>query len=135
MSKYFTLGEMTRSTTASKLRISNTPTHDDLPRIHYLMEQCLDPIREAWGRPIGVNSGYRSRLLNDAVGGARNSQHLTGEAADITTGSAENNKRLFAIIQQIGVDFDQLIDESNYRWLHVSCKYLGIGNRKQVLHL
>lgn len=135
MSRYFSLWEMTRSDTAERRGISNAPSHDTLPKIHYLMEECLDPIREAWGKPIGVNSGYRCMLLNVAVGGASNSQHLTGEAADITTGSVEGNKRLFEIIQEIGVDFDQLIDESNYRWLHVSCRYLGKGNRKQILHL
>lgn len=135
MSRYFSLWEMTRSDTAERRGISNTPNHDVLPRLHYLMEKCLDPIREAWGKPIGVNSGYRSLILNIAVGGSPTSQHLTGEAADITTGSVEGNRKLFGIIQQIGVDFDQLIDESGYRWIHVSCKYGGKGNRRQILHL
>ena len=99
------------------------------------MEKCLDPIREAWGNPIAVNSGYRSLALNVAVGGSPSSQHLTGEAADITTGSIGGNKRLFDLIQEIGVDFDQLIDENGYQWIHISCRYNGKGNRKQVLHL
>lgn len=135
MSKYFSLWEMTRSDTADRLHIANVPSHDDLPRLHYFMEHCLDPIREAWGKPIGVNSGFRSAELNHAVKGAQSSQHLTGEAADITTGSAEGNKRLFDLIQEIGVDFDQLIDESNYHWLHISCRHNGKGNRRQILHL
>lgn len=135
MSRYFDLWEMTRSSTAGRKRIDNTPSHDDLMRLHYLMEKCLDPIREAWGKPIAVNSGYRSRHLNVVVGGAPSSQHLTGEAADITTGSVAGNALLFQLIQHIGVDFDQLIDESNYRWLHISCRYNGKDNRKQVLHL
>lgn len=103
--------------------------------MHYLMEKCLDPIREAWGNPIAVNSGYRSHALNVAVGGSPTSQHLTGEAADITTGSVAGNRQLFDIIQNIGVSFDQLIDEDNYRWIHISCRYNGKGNRRQVLHL
>ena len=135
MSRYFDLWEMTRSTTAERRGISNAPSHDDLKRLHYLMEKCLDPIREAWGKPIAVNSGYRSRVLNIAVGGAPTSQHLTGEAADITTGSVAGNRQLFDIIQNIGVSFDQLIDEDNYCWIHISCRYNGKGNRKQVLHL
>lgn len=135
MSRYFSLWEMTRSDTAERRGISNAPSHDDLKRLHYLMEQCLDTIREAWGKPIAVNSGYRSRVLNIAVGGAPTSQHLTGEAADITTGSVAGNRQLFDLIQNIGVSFDQLIDEDNYRWIHISCRYNGKGNRKQVLHL
>lgn len=135
MSKHFDLWEMTRSTIAQRQRIENNPTHDDIRRMHYLMEKCLDPIREAWGNPIVVNSGYRSHALNVAVGGSPTSQHLTGEAADITTGSVAGNRQLFDIIQSIGVSFDQLIDEDNYRWIHISCRYNGEGNRKQVLHL
>lgn len=135
MSKHFDLWEMTRSTIAQRQRIENNPTHDDIRRMHYLMEKCLDPIREAWGNPIAVNSGYRSHALNVAVGGSPTSQHLTGEAADITTGSVAGNRQLFDIIQSIGVSFDQLIDEDNYRWIHISCRYNGEGNRKQVLHL
>lgn len=97
------------------------------------MEQCLDPIREAWGKPIRVNRGYSSKQLNAAVGGVATSQHLRGEAADITTGTREDNKRLFDLIQTLGVEFDQLIDESGYKWLHIS--YKAQGNRRQVLHL
>lgn len=135
MSKYFSLWEMTYSKKAEENHIANVPSHDDLPRLHYLMEHCLDPIREAWGKPIGVNSGYRNPTVNRIVKGAQNSQHLKGEAADITTGSVEGNKRLFDLIQEIGVDFDQLIDESNYKWLHISCRYNGVGNRKEIKHL
>lgn len=135
MSRYFSLAEMTRSQIAQSKNIPNVPTHDDLARLYYLMENCLDPIRQAWGKPIGVNSGYRSYRLNLAVGGAKNSQHLTGEAADITTGTVDGNRKLFSLIQDIGVDFDQLIDESNYRWLHISCKYMSKDNRRQILHL
>lgn len=126
---------MTRSDIATRCGIDNTPNHDVLRNLHYLMEQCLDPIRGAWGKPIAVTSGYRSRRLNIEVGGAASSQHLTGEAADITTGNVEGNKELFALIRSMGVDFDQLIDERNYRWLHISCRFEGRGNRRQILHL
>jgi hypothetical protein len=97
------------------------------------MDECLDKVREMWGKPIGVNSGYRSPELNRAVGGAKNSQHLRGEASDITTGSKENNRKLFNMILASDIPYDQLIDESGYRWLHIS--YRKGGNRRQVLHL
>lgn len=133
MARFFSLYELTRSDTADRMRISNNPNHDEVRRLNHLMDNCLDPIRNAWGKPIGVNSGYRCRRLNEAVGGAPTSQHLKGEAADITTGSKEGNRQLFELIQSLGVDFDQLIDESGYKWLHISCKEQG--NRRQILHL
>lgn len=133
MAKYFTIDEMVRSAEAAKRNIRNIPSHDVLRRLHALMDNCLDPIRALWGKPIGVNSGYRSPLLNRAVGGKPTSQHLRGEAADITTGSVEGNRKLFDLILASGIDYDQLIDESNYKWLHVS--FSTIKNRKQTLHL
>lgn len=134
MAKYFTMAEMLRSTTAEARKIRNIPNHDEIRKLNALMDNCLDPIRELWGKPIGVNSGYRSADLNRVVGGKPSSQHLCGEAADITTGTPENNRALFDLIQASGIEFDQLIDESNYRWIHVSYKAYG-ANRKQVLHL
>jgi hypothetical protein len=134
MAKYFTIGEMCKSDTALAKGISNTPPdHATIDRLNLLMEECLDKVREMWGKPIGVNSGYRSPELNRAVGGARNSQHLRGEAADITAGSKEDNRKLFDLIVASDIPFDQLIDESGYKWLHIS--YCEDDNRKQVLHL
>lgn len=124
---------MCKSEVALQNNIKNTPDLETIERIDALMEECLDKVREMWGKPIGVNSGYRCYELNKAVGGAKNSQHLRGEAADITTGSKENNRKLFDLIVASDIDFDQLIDESGYRWLHIS--YCKVYNRKQVLHL
>lgn len=134
MAKYFTMAEMLRSDEAVERKIHNEPNHDEVRRLNALMDYCLDPIRALWGKPIEVISGYRCPALNRAVNGKPTSQHLRGEAADITTGTLENNRKLFDLIQASGIEFDQLIDESNYRWLHVSYKANG-GNRKQVLHL
>lgn len=135
--KYFTIEEMCASDTARRKGIDNTPNADARLRMQTLIEQLLDPIRAAWGGPITVNSGYRSPALNKAVGGVSNSQHMKGEAADITVGSAGDNKRLFDKIvelQKAGkIAFDQLIDESNYDWVHVS--YRSGKNRNQILHL
>lgn len=133
MAKYFTLGELCKSDVAVEKRIENTPDNPTIERIQALMDECLDKVRQMWGKPIGVNSGYRCYELNKAVGGAKNSQHLRGEAADITTGSKENNRKLFDLIVASDIPFDQLIDESGYRWLHIS--YCKDYNRKQVLHL
>ena len=133
MAKYFTLGELCKSDVAVEKRIENTPDNTTIERLNALMDECLDKVRVMWGKPIGVNSGYRSYELNKAVGGAKNSQHLRGEAADITTGCKAHNKRLFEMICASDIPFDQLIDESGYRWLHIS--YCKDYNRKQVLHL
>lgn len=133
MAKYFTIGELCKSDVAVEKRIANTPDNTTTERMNALMEECLDKVREMWGKPIGVNSGYRSADLNRAVGGAKNSQHLRGEAADITAGTKENNRKLFDLIVASDIPFDQLIDESGYKWLHIS--YCKDYNRKQVLHL
>ena len=135
MAEYFTLLELLRSETADRLGIRNLPSDGDLERLEWLITHCLDPIRKLWGQIIRVNSGYRSPELNRAVGGSPTSQHMTGEAADITTGSIEGNRRLFDMIVQSDIDFDQLIDENGYHWLHVSCKIGGTGNRHRILHL
>ena len=135
MAQHFTLSELLHSDTAEARGIQNTPPHDVLRRLNYLMDNCLDPIRRLWGKPIGVNSGYRSPALNAAVGGGATSQHVKGEAADITTGTVEGNKQLFDMVCASDISFDQLIDERNFRWLHISCKMGGIGNRRAILHL
>ncbi len=135
--KYFTIEEMCASDTARRKGIDNTPNADARLRMQTLIEQLLDPIRAAWGGPITVNSGYRCPELNRAVGGVATSQHLKGEAADITVGSTADNKRLFDKIvelQKVGqIAFDQLIDESGYSWVHIS--YRAGNNRNQILHL
>lgn len=130
--KYFTISELCKSTTAQSRGIDNTPPEDIAKKLTELIENVLDPVRELWGGPITVNSGFRCPVLNKAVGGKATSQHITGEAADITTGSAKGNKRLFAMIVKSDIPFDQLIDESNYSWIHIS---YGERNRRQVLHL
>jgi hypothetical protein len=133
MSKYFDLGELTRSVTALGLGIDNTPGAVERERLKVLAERLLDPLRELWGGPLTVNSGFRCPELNRAVGGAMGSQHLRGEAADVTTGSSKGNRRLFGMLTASALEFDQLIDEGGYSWLHLS--YRKGANRRQVLHL
>jgi hypothetical protein len=134
---YFTIEELCASETARRRGIDNRPSAAIAGKLQTLIEQLLDPIRAAWGAPITVNSGYRCPALNRAVGGVSTSQHLKGEAADITVGSTADNKRLFdkiVAMQAAGrIAFDQLIDESGYKWIHIS--YRAGANRNQTLHL
>lgn len=131
--KYFTIEELSHSDTAVAKKIDNNPSRVVVENLEALVLNVLDPLREAYGKPIRVNSGYRSPRLNLVIGGAKNSQHMTGEAVDITAGSKEDNKWLFDYIFR-HLPYDQLIDESNYSWVHVSFKN-GDTNRQQALRL
>lgn len=130
--KYFSIEEMIKSDTAKAKGIGNTPSQEVIDNLTKLIEAVLDPLREWFGKPITVNSGYRCEALNKAVGGSKTSDHMTGRAADIDTGSKEENKKLFDYIKD-NLEFDQLIDEKNLAWVHVS--FRENNNRKQVLYL
>lgn len=132
--KNFSIAELSRSDTAAARGIDNTPNFEQRANLVTLIETVLDPLRERWGRAIRVNSGYRCPELNKVVGGVKNSQHLTGEAADINAGSPAENRKLFALIREMKLPFDQLIDEANMTWVHVSHKRAG-ANRGEVLSL
>lgn len=130
--KYFSIEEMTKSDTAKAKGIDNTPSQEVIDNLTKLIEAVLDPLREWFGKPITVNSGYRCEALNEAVGGSKTSDHVRGRATDIDTGSKEENKKLFDYIKD-NLEFDQLIDEKNLAWVHVS--FRENNNRKQVLYL
>ena len=132
MGKYFSIVELTASGEARRRGIDNTPPPEVKVKLNTLITRLLDPIRELWGGPITVTSGFRCPVLNKAVKGVPSSQHVKGEAADITVGSPDKNRKLFELILSSGLEFDQLIDERNYSWIHVS---YSVKNRKQVLHL
>lgn len=118
--KYFTIEEMTRSTTATKLGLKNSPDIVAKNRLIALVENTLDPLRAAWGKPLKVNSGYRCKTLNKAVGGASNSSHLYGMAADITAGSKDANRRLWYTLITSNIPFTKVINEKDFTWLHIS---------------
>lgn len=130
--KYFTIKELTKSSTAVQYKIDNSPSQDIINNLEALVNNILDPLREAYGRPIIVTSGYRCQALNTKVKGAKTSQHVLGQAADIKAGSPAENKKLFDLIQRLKLPYDQLIDEYNYSWVHVS---FGPRNRRQILHI
>lgn len=125
----FSLSELTATNTG----LANEPNREQVAALIVLCGKVLQPTRDMYGGPICVNSGYRSLAVNRAVGGARSSQHTRGEAADITVQSRQGNKKLFELIRD-NLSFDQLINERNYSWIHVSYKSEE-KNRKQVLHL
>ena len=133
--KYFSLPEMCASATAKAHGIDNTPGTREIVNLTLLCTHVLDPLRKVHG-PITINSGYRSPSLNSLVGGVCNSQHVTGQAADISIkGDIAYGKKLFNWIKQ-HVDYDQLIWEHNKQgtyWIHVS--YNLDGNRKQAFEL
>ena len=133
--KYFSINELTSSATALREGIDNRPSKCAYHLLHVLVDQLLDPLREAWGEPIVVSSGYRCKQLNTIIGGVKNSHHILGCAADIIAGSRSDHRRLFRLIvrmQQEGqIRFTQLIAEKDYRWLHIS--YVPGMLRNQII--
>lgn len=131
--KFFTIKELTASATAKRKGIDNRPTQEVTTALVALVDNVLDPLRQAYGKPIVVTSGYRSIKLNKAVGGASSSQHVNGEAADIRSVSDDpkENKVIFDLIRKLNLPFDQLINEYNYDWVHVS--FSRSKKRSQVL--
>lgn len=130
--KYFSIQELTKSATAQRLGIKNDPSIGECQHLTALVDNILDPLREAYGKPIIVSSGYRCEKLNRAVGGSATSQHVKGEAVDIRSvvDTPEENKKLFDLIVKLGLPFDQLINEYNYDWVHVS---FSTRHRRQKL--
>lgn len=139
MGKYFTTGEFVRSQTAYERGIDNRLPKDLLPNMQALVDNVLDPLREAYGKPIVITSGYRSEELNKAVGGSKTSEHVKAMAADIvgTPNTRKENKKLFYLIQELKLPFRQLIWEKGTSegpdWVHVSYNVEDL--KKQVLRL
>lgn len=116
--KYFSLLELINTSTTTLA--NNIPSWDSLSNLIYLCKYILDPLRDAYGKPIHVNSGYRSSFVNEAVGGVSNSQHKFGCAADISVGSRGSISELFALIQEVKLPFDQVIYYRKAGFIHVS---------------
>ena len=137
LSKNLTLAEVTKSTTAKRLGIDNTPDEWTTENLRQVAINVFQPLRSAFGTPIYVSSGYRSAELNTAIGGSRRSQHVEGRALDLDADvyGGCTNSQIFNWIKE-NVEFDQLIwefgDDDNPDWVHVSYVYDGV-NRKRCL--
>ncbi len=135
LSKNFTMAEFTKSQTAERQGIDNTPEGDHLDAAVALFENVVQPVRDNFGTTV-INSGYRSPDLNAAVGGSSKSQHCKGEAADIECPGTPNAELAQWIVDNL--DFDQCILEfytpgiPDSGWVHVSYKADG-SNRKSIL--
>lgn len=134
ISKYITYQEATTSQTAVRKGIKNNPGDNELLAMQLLGIRVFDVIREHFKTPLRVSSFYRSPELNSAIGGSsRTSQHVKGQAIDIQGTGKVTNKMIFDYIKE-NLDFDQLINEYNYSWVHVS--YVSKEkNRKQILKI
>ena len=106
--KFFTLRELTKSDTAIRKGIKNVPSKSEENNLIALVENILDPLREAYGKPIIVTSGYRCEELNRLIGGSKTSQHRSGQAVDIRTiiDTPEENKKLYDLIIKLNLPFD-----------------------------
>ena len=119
-SEFFTLEELTKSSTAKRLKIDNTPSEEVLKNLQYGVDMVLDPLRRIIQKPIIITSGYRCEKLNKAVGGVSNSWHRQGNAADIHIADEENAREIFEILKTLpSVDTILFEHSSNSQWIHV----------------
>ena len=118
------MAEMTNSETAKKKGIKNEPDETQRRNIETLVNELLDKVRERWGKPLRVTSGFRCEKLNSAVGGVKKSHHTLGCAADIVAGTAKDNRLLYDMIVKSGLKYTQLIGEkataTGCQWVHIS---------------
>ena len=133
LSNNFALKEFTESVTAIRNSVDNSPTSEHIRNIQLLVKFVLQPLREALNKPIKVTSGYRSESLNKLIGGSKRSQHCKGQASDIQfkVGGVMNNKIIWDKVIELGLPFDQMINEFEYSWIHIS--YNEEHNRKSLL--
>ena len=133
LTKNFKMEEFCRSNTAVAKGLKNVPGPTEVISLSKLAENLLQPLRDYYGKPMNVNSGFRSPEVNKAVGGVASSQHLKGQAADIR---CENPRELLTLLRSpaSGLMWDQAIlyDDGRNRFLHLS--YVDRNNRQQVLY-
>ena len=137
LSKHFKLEEFTKSMTATRKGIENTPGAGDIKNLENVCYEILEPVRAKFEKPITVTTGYRSEELCEAIGSKKTSQHAKGQAVDFEIAGVSNLQ--VALWIQNNCDFDQLIlefwkeedNDPNSGWVH--CSYVDGPNRKQVL--
>lgn len=120
LSQHFLLYEFVRSDTAQRLHIDNTPSEETIKNLVVLATRVLEPLRKFANKQIIVTSGFRCEQLNKAVGGAANSYHLTGRAADLAVTSADEARNWASFLVTLQ-DVDLCIYErqGKSKWLHV----------------
>lgn len=133
--KYFTIEELCQSETAEKYKIDNTPSEEIKKNLETLVDCLLDSLREAWGSPIIINSGYRCPILNKAIGGSKTSSHMSGWSVDMRpkNGKMEEFKKF--VVQFIKTRFwDQCILEKSgdVEWVHLSL-YNNSGKQRKMI--
>ena len=128
ISEHISFEEGILSATAIRNGIDNMPNDAQLHNMKMVAENCFEPLRKMYGKPIKINSFFRSEKLNQLVKGQKGSQHTKGQAIDITTGTKAENKKLFELAKTL--EFDQLINEYDFSWIHIS---FANYNRKQIL--
>ena len=135
LSNNFTLNELTKSQTATRKGIDNEPGTTEIENLIHLAKTILQPVREHFGKPVMISSGYRSPALCEAIGSSAKSQHAKGEAADFEIGGVDNLELATWIADNC--EFDQLILEfydgvdPNSGWIHCSSK--NENSRRQTL--
>ncbi|UOG51093.1 D-Ala-D-Ala carboxypeptidase family metallohydrolase [Leptospira noguchii] len=132
LSKNFTLSELTVTQTG----LPNVPDERQIVNLKRLCETILEPLREAIGKPIGINSGFRSPAVNRKVKGSVTSQHMAGEAADICV-AGMSTLDIVKLITKLKLPFHQLINEgttTGVTWVHVSVAPQGIKPKKEILN-
>ena len=135
LSKSFTLNELTKSQEATRLGINNIPNEEEIQNLKILCENILQPIRDFYGMPVSVSSGYRSAALCEAIGSSSKSQHTKGQAADFEIFGVANKDVAEFIVKNL--EYDQCIlefwneNEPNSGWVH--CSFSKKYNRKQYL--
>ena len=132
LTKNFWLNEMLVSQTAARFGFNEQfePSENIVKHLESLAVNILQPLRDAIKTPVHVNSGFRCERVNTSIGGATKSQHLSGQAADIED-FKNGNEFLLRKIVEMKLPFDQLINEFNYQWVHVS--FDPKRNRRQIL--
>ena len=142
LSKNFQLNEFTKSVSAIRNNIDNSPNAEHIRNIQLLVKYVLQPLREGLNKPIRITSGYRSEALNKAIKGSykmikgkyvATSQHCKGQAADLQfkVDGVMDNKAIWDKVIELELPFDQMINEFNYSWIHIS--YNHEYNRKSLL--
>lgn len=138
LTEHFSLEEFTRSQRAVEIGCDNThPPVSVVTHLTQLAQRVLEPLRSHFAEPIVISSGYRCRQLNSSVGGVSNSQHLTGQAADIYLGGDTEKEMRYLRYIRSNLDFDQCILEGNERtsWLHVSYNSPTLNRKQSWLQL